>query len=63
MNDKNWLIDLPNGAQDVVQCEVCGVAQDGSLICFVLNGDQPQAVRGYAPGQWIKFVRSTVLSN
>jgi hypothetical protein len=64
VNDKIWLIDTPT-AQETVTCEICGVAQDGSLICFVMDptGQQPQAVRGYAPGQWLKFQRSSIRSN
>jgi hypothetical protein len=59
------MIDLADHTQEIVQCTVCGVAQDGSLICFVQEpGAQgPIAIKGYAPGQWVKFSRSMLRSN
>jgi hypothetical protein len=62
MNDKIWSVTLANGT-DSVTCEVCGVAQDGSLICFNVENGNPTAIRGYAPGEWKQFQRSTLRVN
>lgn len=63
MNDKIWTIEMGNGKTEQVTCEICGVAQDGSLIAFVIENGQPTAIKGYAPGEWSKFSRSTLRVN
>jgi hypothetical protein len=66
MNDKLWTIELngnEHGKTEQVTCEVCGVAQDGSLIAFNIENGQPTAIKGYAPGVWCKFSRSQLRVN
>jgi len=66
MNDKIWNVVTEAGNESVT-CEICGVAQDGSLLCFNIEtteqGNGPQVIRGYAPGQWKTFNRSTLRMN
>lgn len=62
--NSNWIIRLPNDKEEIVQCVSCGVTNDGSLLCFVNNpAGQPEVLKGYAPGQWHVFYRSTIRSN
>lgn len=63
MNDKLWSITLTDESNDTITCEVCGVAQDGSLIAFVVENGQPTAIKGFAPGIWKSFQRSTLRVN
>lgn len=66
MNDKVWTINTTtNGEpkQETITCEVCGVAQDGSLIAFVVENGQPTAIKGWAPGEWRTFSRSQLRVN
>lgn len=64
----NWVIEFGNNGdtiQEIVQCDVVGVAQDGSLLCFEapMGSQSPLAIKGFAPGCWTKFYRSTLRSN
>lgn len=68
MNDKVWKITRSNGNEDeTVTCEVCSIANDGTLLCFVIEntgqGPQPIVIRGFAPGEWRTFYRSTLRVN
>jgi len=63
VNDKIWKIELIGGATENVTCEVCGVSPDGSLICFNVENGNPSAIKGYAPGQWRSFNRTTLRMN
>jgi hypothetical protein len=65
MNDKIWKIETSNGEvhSETVTCEICGVAQDGSLLCFNIDNGQPTVIRGYAPGVWCRFHVTTLRMN
>lgn len=62
MNDKIWKIITDQGDESVT-CELCGVAQDGSLLCFDIENGQPVVTRGFAPGHWNRFYKSTLRMN
>jgi hypothetical protein len=59
--ETNWIIELSIGEQKLVRANAVGVAQDGSLLCFTVDGQgQATAFEGYAPGQWTHFYRSNI---
>lgn len=63
--EPTWIVELTNGDKVSVTGIQTGVANDGSLLVFSGGpmGQQPQAIRGWAPGQWISFSKSNMVTN
>jgi hypothetical protein len=59
--DPTWIITLADGSTEHVQATLVGVSGEGSLLVFLSSmGQQPTPVKGYAPGVWKQFARSSL---